>query len=121
MCTKHRSNIEKVNPKVIELVEKIKSRGYHLGESNSFLKTLKKHGITFASGNGMTLEELTEFIDKTFSKEEKIQEEYKRKKLEETENEENKCYPHLFESIGLSQGDVITGQRCRICGHTEWF
>lgn len=61
--------MNKVNPKVIELVEKIKSRGHDVKGSSDFLKTLRKHGITFASGNGMTLEELTEFIDKTFSKE----------------------------------------------------
>lgn len=57
--------MNKVNPKVIELVEKIKSRGHNPGESSAFLKTVKEQGIQFASGNGMTLEELTTFLQES--------------------------------------------------------
>lgn len=57
--------MNKVNPKVIELVEKIKSRGHNPGESSAFLKTVKEQGIQFASGNGMTPEELTTFLQES--------------------------------------------------------
>jgi len=62
MCTKQRSNI---NPKIVELVNKIKQRGLDTSKSCEFLKTIREQGIQFASGNGMTIEELTEFIQKT--------------------------------------------------------
>lgn len=55
---------QKVNPKIVELVEKIKARGTRKGKSD-FLKETRKQGITFASGNGLTLDELTDFIKKT--------------------------------------------------------
>jgi len=65
MCTKHKSNI---NPKVVELIEKIKQRGQATSESCKFLETIKEQGIQFASGNGMTIEELTDFLEETRDK-----------------------------------------------------
>jgi hypothetical protein len=55
---------QKLNPKVVELVEKIKLRDSIKGKCD-FLETIRKQGISFASGNGMTLKELTDFIKKT--------------------------------------------------------
>lgn len=53
-----------VNNRVMELVKKIKSRKPKKG-SSSFLKEVRKQGIQFASGNGMSIEELTDLLKKT--------------------------------------------------------
>jgi hypothetical protein len=59
---------QSVNKRVVELVEDIKSRRKKAclkAKSSEFLKTINQQGIQFASGNGMSLEELTDFVKKT--------------------------------------------------------
>lgn len=53
-----------INPALIDLVQKIKSRKDNTGTSD-FIDTINKQGIQFASGNGMNVSELTDFLKKT--------------------------------------------------------